>query len=183
MHQLLSVLREDRQVHGGTWTNPGFHAVAVHRFGRWARQQPGVLRLVTTVIHRALYVFVRNVYGIELPVATELGRRVRISHQSGIVISGAAIIGDECDLRQNTTIGATMTGRTINGRRKPTLGKGVVVGAGAVIVGGITIGDGARIGANAVVLSDVPAGATAFAQPARVMRLPGSKPAVDVDES
>lgn len=179
MSQLLVLIREDWNVHGRTWTNPGFHAVVVHRFGRWARRQQSIARLLAMAVHQVLYVVVRNVYGIELPVATELGRRVRISHQSGIVISGEAIIGDDCDLRQNTTIGAIGSTRPSEGRRKPTLGKGVYVGAGAVIVGGITIGDGARIGANATVMSDVPAGATAFAQPARVMRLPGARPESD----
>lgn len=176
VHQLWDVLREDWQVHGSKWTNPGFHAVAVHRFGRWARQQSSLLRLITVAFHQIIYVLVRNVYGIEVPVNTELGRRVRISHQSGIVISDEAIIGDECVLRQNTTISATMAGLRTNGRRAPTLGNGVVVGAGAVIAGGITIGDRAEIGARAVVLTDVPAGATALAQPARVMRLPGTQP-------
>ena len=169
MVRLHEILHEDWIVHGRTWTNPGFHAVALHRIGRWARKLPFPIRPMLRAFHHVCYVLVRNVYGIELPVSTELGRRVKISHQSGIVVSGEAIIGDECHLRQNTTIGAIGSRRPSQGRRKPTLGRGVYVGAGAVIVGGITIGDGARIGANATVMADVPAGATAYAQPARIM--------------
>ena len=174
MQQLLEVLREDWRTHGCAWSNPGFHAVAVHRIGRHARQQRAPLRLVLTFVSQAMYVLVRNVYGIELPVNTELGRRVKIAHQSGIVISGEAIIGDDCELRQNVTIGAGSEDRR-TGRRKPTLESDVYVGAGAVIVGGVTVGKGARIGAMALVMTDVPPGATAFAKPARIMRPTGER--------
>ena len=88
-----------------------------------------------------------------------------IEHQSGIVIHGASIIGDECVIRQNCTLGVRRVDRPTEA---PVLGKGVDVGAGAVILGNVTIGDFARIGANAVVLSDVPPGGTAVGVPAQI---------------
>jgi serine O-acetyltransferase len=123
-----------------------------------------LLRAITTVG----YVFVRNVYGIELPPQTLIGRRVKISHQSGIVVSGDAVIGDGCRLRQNVTIGSRGRIDPVSGRRKPVLESDVYVGAGATILGGITIGAGARIGANALVLTDVPPGARVYAPVATI---------------
>ena len=114
---------------------------------------------------------VRNKYGIELDFSTRVGRRVHIQHQSAIVINGYCVIGDECIIRHSVTMGIRslddMTGA-------PTLGRGVDVGAGAVILGRITVGDGAQIGANAVVLRDVPAGAVAVGVPARIIERAGT---------
>jgi serine O-acetyltransferase len=111
-----------------------------------------------------MYRYVRNHYGIELPATTIVGRRVLIGHQSGIVIHGRAVIGDECVLRQNVTIGAAIIQDAA-----PTLGRRVQVGTGAVIVGGVTIGDDTRIGPNVVIMTDVPSGVTVFVdRPRRV---------------
>lgn len=85
---------------------PGFQAVALHRFAGWTRERRGVTRKVARLLDHAGYHAVRNVYGIELPETVDLGRRVRIAHQSGIVVHPAARIGDDCVLRQNVSLGA-----------------------------------------------------------------------------
>ncbi|MGH8635232.1 MAG: serine O-acetyltransferase EpsC, partial [Burkholderiales bacterium] len=93
-------------------------------------------------------------------------RRFFIDHGMGVVIGETAEIGDDCTLYHGVTLGGTSWNK---GKRHPTLGKGVVVGAGAKILGPITVGDGARIGSNAVVVKDVPPGATAIGIPARII--------------
>lgn len=176
MPTLGEQLREDWVAHDRRLDRPGLHAVAVHRLGTWGREQPLPLRLLVRALYNVLYLFVRNVYGIEIPISVPLGRRVRILHQSGIVCQGGAVIGDDCELRQNVTLGSYTEGP--NGRQgAPTLQAGVSVGAGASIIGDVTIGEGARIGANATVLTDVPPGATAFARPAQILRPASARPA------
>jgi serine O-acetyltransferase len=163
---MLRLVREDLAAHGGDWTKAGFKALAVYRFGVWRMTvSPKLIRAPLSLIYRHYYRRVRNIYGIELPYSASVGRRVVIEHQSGIVIHGATVIGDECVIRQNCTFGI----RRIDELTKaPVLGRGVDVGAGAVILGDIVIGDFAVIGANAVVLCDVPAGAMAVGIPAVV---------------
>ena len=163
---LWAQVREDWEAHGRDWTKPGFRAVAVQRFGVWRmRVQPKVLRAPLSVLYGMMFRHVRNVYGIELPYTVELGRRVVIEHQSGIVIHGNSSIGDASILRQGVTLGNRTMERPLDA---PRLGKRVNVGAGAKILGAVTIGDDAQIGANAVVLEDVPAGATAVGIPAQI---------------
>jgi serine O-acetyltransferase len=96
-----------------------------------------------------------------------VGRRVIIEHQSGIVIHGDAVIGDDCIIRQGVTIGNRRLNRPLDA---PRLGNRVSVGAGAKLLGSIHVGDGAQIGANAVVFEDVPAGAAAVGVPARIVQ-------------
>jgi serine O-acetyltransferase len=164
--ELWGQLREDFRAHGSSWTAPGFRAIAVHRFGNWRMQlEPKVLRAPFSVVYRMLYRRIRNYYGIELPWSTRVGRNTIIEHQGGIVINGAAIIGDGCRIRHNITIGV----RDVDDLRAPIIGDRVDIGVGAVIVGPITIGDGARIGANAVVVCDIPSGSTAVGIPARII--------------
>ena len=104
--------------------------------------------------------------GIEIHPGASIGRRVFIDHGMGVVIGETAEIGDDCTLYHGVTLGGTSWNK---GKRHPTLEKGVVVGAGAKILGPITIGEGAKIGSNAVVVKDVPAGATAVGIPARIL--------------
>jgi serine O-acetyltransferase len=155
---LRQAIRDDFAAHDRDWTTPGFRALAVYRFGRWAATRPAPLRWCHAVILRR----VRRSYGIELDPAATIGRHVGIHHHSGVVVEAGSVVGDGCVIRQMVTIAAAP------GAGAPVLGAGVDVGAGAVIVGPITIGDGARIGANASVSIDVPAGAVAAGVPAVV---------------
>ncbi len=161
------LVREDFIAHDRDVTRPGFQAVLVYRFGVWRMGiEPKPLRAPFSVVYRALYRTVRNLYGIELPYSVKLGRRVVFEHQHGIVVHGATEIGDDCIIRQGVTLGIRSLKRLTEA---PVLGRGVNVGAGAKIIGPVKVGDGADIGANAVVLKDVPPGALAIGVPARVV--------------
>ena len=163
---VIGLIREDFWTHGSEWTRPGFHAIAAHRVGAWLPHAPRLVRLVLGPIYRMMYVWVRNVYGIELPASTVVGRRLRFSHQSGIVIHPNARIGDDCVIRQNVTIGAPALRR---GDDVAVLGDRVEIGAGAAIIGRVRVGDDVHIGPNAVVMTSVPASSTVVA--ARSLRL------------
>lgn len=164
---LWQQIKEDWVAHGCDWTKPGFRAVAVQRFGVWRMAvEPKLLRAPFSILYRAMFRHVRNVYGIELPYTVQLGRRVVIEHQGGIVIHGNCIIGDDSVIRQGVTLGNRYRDRPMEA---PKLGARVNVGAGAVVLGGIVAGDDATIGANAVVLSDIPPGKTVVGVPAKVI--------------
>ena len=163
---LVAQIVEDWHAHGRDWTRPGFHAVAVHRFGKWRMGiGPQSVRVPLSFLYRALFTGVRNFYGIEVPHTAHVGRRVVFEHQHGIVVHGNASIGDDCIVRQGVTIGNRNIAAPLEA---PRLGNRVNIGAGAKVLGGVTIGDDAQIGANAVVLVDVPAGGVAVGVPARV---------------
>jgi serine O-acetyltransferase len=108
------------------------------------------------------------VTGIEIHPGAKIGKRVFIDHGLGVVIGETTEIGDDCTIYQGVTLGGTSLYK--GAKRHPTLESGVVVSAGAKVLGGFTIGAGARIGSNAVVLKEVPAGATAVGIPARIVR-------------
>jgi len=139
---------------------PGFHAMLFHRLAHrlWGMGLKWLARLVS---HAS-----RWLTGIEIHPGATIRRRFFIDHGMGVVIGETAEIGDDCTLYHGVTLGGTSWNK---GKRHPTLGKGVVVGAGAKILGPITVGDGARIGSNAVVVRDVPPGATAIGIPARII--------------
>lgn len=140
---------------------PGLHAVWMHRVAHWfwthGLRWPGRL---TSHLGRWLT-------GIEIHPGAIVGRRVFIDHGMGVVIGETAEIGDECTIYQGVTLGGTSLYRGT--KRHPTLGKGVVVSAGAKVLGGFTVGDGAKVGSNAVVLKEVPAGATVVGIPGRIV--------------
>jgi len=164
---LWQQIKEDWIAHGRDWTLPGFRAVAVQRFGVWRMKiEPKLLRAPLSLLYRMLYRKIRNIYGIELPYTVQLGRRVIIEHQNGIVIHGYCVIGDDCMIRQGVTLGNRYLDRPLEA---PKLGDRVNIGAGAKILGGVTIGDDVNIGANAVVLSDIPPGKTAVGIPAKII--------------
>ncbi|MBD6619942.1 serine acetyltransferase [Komarekiella sp. 'clone 1'] len=166
---LWQQIKEDWIAHGRDWTKPGFRAVAIQRFGVWRMKiQPKLLRAPFSILYRMLFRKVRNTYGIELPYSVQLGRRVIIEHQGGIVIHGNCLIGDDSIIRQGVTLGNRYLNRPFDA---PNLGKRVNIGAGAKIFGNVTIGDGANIGANAVVLCDVPARGTAVGIPAKIINV------------
>lgn len=144
----------------------GFHAVLIHRIAHalWHglyRDIPGI-RLLARLISMGN----RLLTGIEIHPGAQLGRRVFIDHGAGIVIGETAEVGDDCTLYQGVTLGGTSWKE---GKRHPTLMSGVVVGAGAKVLGPINIGVGARVGSNAVVVKDVPDGATAVGIPAKLV--------------
>ena len=111
--------------------------------------------------------FARFLTGIEIHPGAKIGRRVFLDHGLGIVIGETTEIGDDCTIYQGVTLGGTSLYKGI--KRHPTLGKGVVVSAGAKVLGGFTVGDGARVGSNAVALKEIPPGATAVGIPARIL--------------
>lgn len=164
-------LAEDFRRHEKKITKPGLHAVLVYRFGRRILTLPAIVRLPLKLIYKPMHWFVRNFYGIELPETTQVGRRFKIGHQSGIVIHHHSVIGHDCLVRQNCTIGA---GSESFADKGPILGNGVEMAAGAVIIGAVKIGDNVRIGPNAVVMMNVPAGSTVIAPPPRI--IPPAKP-------
>ena len=140
--------------------------MVVYRFGRWRYAvRPLILRKPISLIYKLLKIASQILTGIDLPCETKVGRRLRIDHFGGIIISGDTIIGDDVILRHGVTLGLRHEGI----RGAPILGNGVEVGAGAKILGAVHIGNGAIIGANAVVLKDVPAGAVAVGIPARIV--------------
>ncbi len=163
---LLALLREDLRNHGGTVFEQGFWAIAVHRFGNWRMGWPKLLRAPMTILYRIMYLFVECAAGVSLPYTVKLGRRVRIWHHGGIILH-AHSIGDDTQIRQNTTMGIVRVDRHLE---IPTVGARVDIGCGACVLGGITVGDDCKIGANAVVIADVPAGSTVVGVPARIVR-------------
>jgi serine O-acetyltransferase len=112
--------------------------------------------------------FSRWVTGIEIHPGAKLGERVFFDHGMGIVIGETAEIGDGCTIYHGVTLGGTSLYK--GAKRHPTLGKDVVIGAGAKVLGGFTVGDGAKVGSNAVVTKPVPEGATAVGNPARIIQ-------------
>ena len=161
---LVALLAEDLVTYDMNLFEPGFWAVAVHRFGNWRMNVPTrVLRAPFSLAYRGASAGVRWGWGIKLDYTVKLGRRVRIWHHGGIVL-GAREIGDDVTIRQNTTLGVPRQGWNWD---KPVVESGVEIGAGAVILGALRIGRGSRVGANAVVTRDVAAGATVVGVPAR----------------
>ncbi len=161
----LASVRERDPAARSTWEvltcYPGVHALALHRLAHaaWRRRLYWLGRFISHVG--------RFLTGIEIHPGAVIGRRVFIDHGMGVVIGETAEIGDDCTIYQAVTLGGTSLYRGV--KRHPTLGKGVVVGAGAKVLGGFTVGDGAKIGSNAVVVKPVPAGATAVGNPARIV--------------
>jgi len=161
----LASVRERDPAARSTWEvltcYPGVHALLFHRLAHaaWKREFHWVGRFISHLS--------RFFTGIEIHPGATIGRRVFIDHGMGVVIGETAEIGDDCTIYQAVTLGGTSLYRGT--KRHPTLGKGVVVGAGAKVLGGFTVGDGARIGSNAVVVKPVPAGTTAVGNPARII--------------
>jgi serine O-acetyltransferase len=158
-------IREDWGTYEGKLLSPGFWVMAVYRFGRWRygiRWSP--LRKPFSLLYKVMFAFIQAATGTELPCETQVGRRLRIDHSQGIVVSGDARLGDDVVLRNGVTIGLRRTGT----RGSPTIGDRVDIGAGAKILGTIYIGDDVCIGANAVVLTDIPSNSIAVGIPAQI---------------
>jgi len=140
---------------------PGLHAVYIHKLARWFWTH-GLRWLGRITSH-----FGRWATGIEIHPGAIIGRRVFIDHGMGVVIGETAEVGDDCTIYQGVTLGGTTLYR--GAKRHPTLGAGVVIGAGAKVLGGFTVGAGAKVGSNAVVVKEVPAGATVVGIPGRIV--------------
>ncbi len=140
---------------------PGVHALIFHRIAHklWLSELYWLGRFVSNLS--------RWLTGIEIHPGAVIGERVFFDHAMGVVIGETAEIGDGCTIYQGVTLGGTTLYKNV--KRHPTLGKDVVVGAGAKVLGGFLVGDGAKIGSNAVVTKPVPKGATAVGNPARII--------------
>ncbi|WP_019506680.1 serine O-acetyltransferase [Pleurocapsa sp. PCC 7319] len=139
---------------------PGTQAIVSYRFAHWLH------KLNLPFFPRFLSHLTRLLTGIEIHPGATIGNRVFIDHGMGVVIGETAVIGNNCLLYQGVTLGGT--GKD-NGKRHPTLGCNVTVGAGAKILGNINIGSNARVGAGAVVVKDVPANSTVVGIPGRIV--------------
>jgi len=140
---------------------PGVHALWAHRVCHRMWHASPLLRLPA----RLLSQLVRGLTGVEIHPAAVLGRRLFIDHGMGVVVGETAVVGNDVVMFHGTTLG----GRSMTkGKRHPTIGDRVVIGAGAKVLGPITVGDDAQIGANAVVVHDVPDGAVSVGVPGRV---------------
>lgn len=151
----------------------GFHAVTAHKLSHALHARGMVLTA------RAISQGVKLLTGIEIHPGASLGKGVFIDHGAGVVIGETAVVGDNCTIYQGVTLGGT--GKH-TGKRHPTLGENVMVGAGAKILGPVTIGDRAKIAAGAIVLSEIPPDSTAVGIPAKVVRRDGERVEQDLDQ-
>jgi len=161
----IASIRERDPAARSTWEvltcYPGLHAIVMHRWANacWCSGFKWLGRFISHIA--------RGLTGIEIHPGATIGRRVFIDHGFGVVIGETAEFGDDCTIYQGVTLGGTSLVR--GSKRHPTLAPGVVVGAGAKVLGPFTVGEGARIGSNSVVVKEVPPGATAVGIPARVI--------------
>lgn len=159
---------------------PGTHAVLVLRFGQWSRRRPKVLRILFDPLYVILDFFIQVLWGIEIPRGASIGPGLYIGHYGGITVSSIAVIGRDCNLSQNITIGVSGAGQK---RGAPTLGDNVYVAPGARLVGKIIIGNNVKIGANAVIHKDLPDNAIAVLDPGfKIISYAGNRP-VDADDA
>lgn len=153
-------------------TYSGLHAIVIYRIAHrlYVHQYKTAARVLSQIG--------RLLTGVEIHPGAKIGKRFFIDHGAGVVIGETTVIGDDCLIYQGATLGGTGKDK---GKRHPTLGNNVMVGAGARILGPFTVGDNAKIAANAVVLEAVPANSTAVGVPARVVRRGGEKVTQDLD--
>jgi serine O-acetyltransferase len=142
-------------------TYPGLHAIIMHRQAYW------LYRHGLKMCARVLSEWSRFITGIEIHPGASIGNRFFIDHGMQVVIGETTVIGDDVLVYQGVTLGGVGTGK---GKRHPTIGNGVVIGAGAKVLGDVEVGDNVRVGANSVVVKDVPAGSTVVGVPARIVR-------------
>ena len=153
---------------------PGLHAVWAHRINHWLWEHH--LRLLARFLSNVS----RTITGIEIHPGAQIGSRLFIDHGMGVVIGETAVVGDDVTMFHGSTLGGTGKEK---GKRHPTIGNGVLIGAGAKILGNITIGINSRVGANSVVLHDVPEGSTVVGIPARLLQRRGAGPAKSEQEN
>jgi serine O-acetyltransferase len=172
-------IREDWATYEHDISRQGLWVMIVYRFGRWRYGfRWRIVRAPLSLIYKILFKIVQILTGIELPCEVSIGKRFRIDHFGGIIVSGDAVLGDDVVVRNGVTIGLRRTGV----RGSPVIGDRVDIGAGAKVLGSISIGDDVAIGANAVVLKDVPPNSIAIGIPARIIprRISGARMRSDV---
>lgn len=154
---------------------PGVHAVLVLRFGQWSRRRPKLLRILFDPLYVLLDFVVQVLWGIEIPRGAKVGPGLYIGHYGGITVSSQAVIGRDCNLSQNITIGVSGAGAK---RGAPTIGDNVYIAPGARLFGKIAIGNNVKIGANAVIHKDLPDNAIAVLDPGfKIISYAGNRPA------
>jgi serine O-acetyltransferase len=163
---LAELLLEDFRTHDKSLFEPGFWAIAVHRFGNWRMGlKPKLVRAPFSVAYKAARTSINWLWGIDLGYTVKLGRRVRIWHHGGMVLS-ARSIGDDVHIRHNTTMGIA---RRSESSKRPTIESGVDIGVGACILGDVTVGHDSIVGANAVVVTSFPPHSRIAGVPARAI--------------
>ncbi|MBU2886119.1 serine O-acetyltransferase [Gilvimarinus agarilyticus] len=153
----------------------GFHALLAYRFSHWLWGQD----------RHCLALYLQNrisqAFGVDIHPAAQLGSGIMIDHATGVVIGETAVVGDDVSMLHAVTLGGSGNDK---GHRHPTIGRGVLIAAGAKILGNITVGEGAKIGAGSVVLEAVPAHTTAVGVPAKIVGRPSSEsPAQDMNHT
>lgn len=164
----------------GVMRTPGFHAVAVYRFGHWLQTQPGPVRWLLKIPFLLLYRRMRARWGIEINPEAQIGEGFLVYHYGGIFVGAEVVMGPDCSVSHNVTLGRAGRGEK---RGAPTLGEGVYIAPGANISGRITIGSRSRIGANVVLERSVPEDSLVQARPpmsAQFGKLYGKEPPGDV---
>ncbi len=163
---LFELIREDFKTHESQFM-PGFWALALHRFGNWRMGISNrLLRLPFSLIYKILYPIAEIWFGIMLPYSMKIGRRVKIEHFGGMILS-AREIGNDVTIRQNTTLGLAKKSQ-LNGI--PIIQDRVDIGCGVVILGNVIVGHDSMVGANAVVVKDIPPFSVAVGNPAKVIK-------------
>jgi serine O-acetyltransferase len=165
--QVQTIFREDpaaKSIVEIFFCYPGFHAILLHRLAH------RLYRADVPLLPRMISQLSRTLTGIEIHPGAKIGRRFFIDHGMGVVIGETAEVGDDCLLYQGVTLGGTGKEK---GKRHPTLGSHVVVGAGAKVLGNIQIGDHVKIGAGSVVIKSVPGHSTVVGIPGRIVRVAG----------
>lgn len=167
LRALLNQLRSDLNRHQSV-RQPGFWLLATYRFGRYAYELPKPVRPIGSAMYGVMLTAGEFLLGSTVHRETKIGEGLHLVHAHGIMIAPSAVLGDRVGIMQDVTIGnaAERTGT-------PVIGNDVFIGAGAKILGPVRVGDRARIAANSLVISDVPADATAIGVPAKMMRYTG----------
>lgn len=169
LSKVAVLCKEDWETNGRRWSSPGFQALLVYRSLHHLRAvQSPIARLLRVPIALA-YLFVRNIYGIELPPKAVLGRRLKISHQGCIVLNQGARLGDDCRIRHCVTIGGMGSMAKPERRGQPWLGDNVYLSVGATVLGPVNLGNGCLIGPHALVMDDVPEDGRAYGPKATIV--------------
>ena len=163
------LVREDFRTHRHNPAATGMQALVLHRLSRAAHESRSPVARAARPLCRAAWMLVKGLYNVELPHTARIGRRVRIPHPHSVVVVEGAVVGDDCLLRHNVTLGA---GTGDGGA--PVIGDRVEFGPGAMVIGSVTVGDDVLVGPGALVMQDVPAGSRVLA-PLATIRPPRSR--------